>query len=542
MPQFLQIFWLSGNPVTSMPSVEQLHKAAQQALNQQNFKAAHQYCLQILQQQPQHADSYFLLGMIAAAMGQMNKSLQLVEQALALVSNNAEYQAQHAKILALLNHPSEATASAEKAQQLVSASDAVTLDTIGVVYSRLGQHRQAADLFEKVCQLRPNQASYWFNLAASARFNGNFEQARHAYEKVIALQPHHYAAHSSLSDLGDLSEQQNHIERLLKTRAACQSVDGQVHLGHALLKEYEALGQYPAAFDALTQGNQQKKQQLNYQSQDDQALFDAVIAAFEQQQEAVAQGYNTAEPIFITGMPRSGTTLVDRIISSHSKVMTAGELQNFGIELKRASATPSNRVLDPQTIAQASSLDPALIGERYLQSTRPQTGQTPHFTDKMPLNFFYLGLIARALPSAKLIWLDRNPMDTCVSNFRQLFALNFSYYNYSYDLLDTGRFYLQFRRLMNFWQQQLGDRLLRVHYESLVANPETEIRRILAHCELEFEPQCIDFHLNESPVSTASAVQVRQPINSRSIGRWKRYEQQTQALQQLLQQHQIIVD
>ncbi|GGA71126.1 hypothetical protein GCM10011369_11090 [Neiella marina] len=528
--------------MSSIPSIEQLHKAAQQALNQQNFKAAHQFCLQVLQQQPEHADSYFLLAMIAASMQQLTKALELVERALALAPKTAEYQAQHARILAQLNRPSEASQSAELARQWVSDNDALTLDTIGVVFSRVGQHQAAAKLFRRVCALRPKQPSYWFNLAASARFNGDFDEARQAYERVISLNPNHYPAHSSLTDLGDISDNHNHIERLTKTKTNCRSVDGHVHLGHALLKEHEALGQYDQAFAALSEANERKKYQLNYQSSDDQALFDTMIEAFEQRISNDLNGDSNDEAIFITGMPRSGTTLVDRIISNHSKVTTAGELQNFGVELKRACATQSNKVLDRQTIIKACQLDLAAIGKRYIDSTRPQTGHTAHFTDKMPLNFFYLGFIAEALPNAKLIWLDRNPMDTCVSNFRQLFALNFSYYNYSYDLLDTGRYYLQFRRLMDFWQQRLGDRLLRVKYESLVASPDAQIRRILNHCGLDFEPQCVNFHLNQAPVSTASAVQVRQPINSHSIGRWRRYDQQTQQLQQLLQQGGLTIE
>ncbi|RCU48740.1 MULTISPECIES: tetratricopeptide repeat-containing sulfotransferase family protein [Corallincola] len=516
------------------PSLQQLHLAAQQALNKQAFREAHQYCLAMLKLKPDHADAHFLLGMIAFSMQQMSKALGLIEHASKLAPANAEYYAQLARVQAMLNNSTAASATLEKAIAL-QPTDALTLDTIGVVYSRIGMHQQAAKYFQRCTALKPKNAGYWYNLAASLRFTGDFEQARDAYEKVISINPQLYAAHSSLADLGGIDASNNHIQRLERLMQQSKSIDGQVHLGHALLKEYEALADYEKAFKALSRGNQAKKKQLNYLIQHDQQLFDAMERAFADYQFDAAKGCSDDQPIFITGMPRSGTTLVDRIISSHSKVFTAGELQNFGVAMKRSANTTSKQVLDTETIAQAMNIDFAELGQTYINSTRPQTEGHRHFTDKMPLNFFYLGFIHSALPNAKLIYLRRNPMDTCLSNFRQLFALNFSYYNYSYDLLDTGRYYLMFDQLMKFWEKKLSDKLLCVDYEMLVAEPEQEIKRILTFCGLSFEKGCIDFHLNSAPVATASAVQVRQPMNSNSIGRWHRYKTQCEPLKALLQ-------
>jgi hypothetical protein len=233
-------------------------------------------------------------------------------------------------------------------------------------------------------------------------------------------------------------------------------------------------------------------------------------------------------------MPRTGTTLVERVLSSHEKVFAAGELPDFSLVLKRITATAGNMVLDPATLRAAAAADGGAMGEAYLQSTRPRTGHTAHFIDKMPLNFFYAGLIHRALPNARIICLRRNPLDTCLSNFRQLFATRFPYYRYAYDLLDTGRYYALFDALMAHWRELMPDHYREVHYEDLVANPEGEARKLLDFCGLEWDPQCLRFFENPTPVATASSIQVRSPLYSSSVGRWKHYAEELAEVTALL--------
>ena len=233
-------------------------------------------------------------------------------------------------------------------------------------------------------------------------------------------------------------------------------------------------------------------------------------------------------------MPRTGTTLVERILSSHSAVYAAGELTNFALAVKRAANTPSNRVLDVETLAAAANCDHAAIGAAYVESTRPRTGRTPRFVDKMPLNFLYAGLIRSALPAAKIICLRRNPLDACLSNYRQLFATSFSYYNYGYDLLDTGRYFLAFDALAAHWRRTLGGNYLEIRYEDVVDNTEREARRLIDFCELSWEPACLAFENNAAPVATASSAQVRRPIYRTAIDRWRKYEAQIEPLRKLL--------
>lgn len=481
-----------------------------------------------------HADAHFLLAMVAATAGNFHEARELIERAIELDGKRAEYHAQLARCLALLKREPEARAAAERAVAL-GAGDALTLDTLGVVYSRLGAHERAVEFFERATALAPQQASYRYNHAASLRFLGLFDAAERAYEAAIAAEPKLYRAHSALADLKRQTEEHNHVARLKRLLDEVgDDVDGELHLCHALAKELEDLERYEEAFALLARGKSKKRATLDYSIGTDREIFAAVESLFDRG-AAAGSGYDNDEPIFVVGMPRSGTTLVERVLSSHPDVFSAGELQNFGICLKRAAGTASNRVLDVETLRRASSLDSAALGRAYIDSTRPATGRCPRFVDKMPLNYFYIGFIARALPRARIVCLRRDPLDTCLSNYRQLFALGFSYYNYAYDLRDIAQYYVLFDRLMGHWARVLPGKVLELRYEALVTDQETETRRLLAHCGLEWDPRCLEFERNTAAVATASAVQVRQKLYASAIGRWRRYAAELEPARRVLE-------
>jgi tetratricopeptide (TPR) repeat protein len=462
--------------------------------------------------------------MVAAAEQRYGEAVEAIAAAVDREPARADYQAQYARCLALLKRETEARAAAERAHAL-DPRDPLTLDTLGVVWSRLSEHARAVEAFRGAVRAEPGNAGFQYNLAASLRFLGRFDEAELAYEAALRVAPTLYRAHSALADLRKQTPERNHVERLLGLLPGVPAdVDGELHLRHALAKEYEDLGDYDQAFAHLAAGKARKRRSLDYSVEDDLALFAEVERLFDARLLAApARGCPSEEPIFVVGMPRSGTTLVERILSSHSQVLSAGELQNFGVCVKRMTGTPSRRVLDTPTLERSTRLDFAALGERYLESTRPITGGKPRFVDKMPLNYFYLGLIRLALPNAKIVCVRRDPLDTCVSNFRQLFAVTFSYYNYSNDLRDLGRYYVAFDRVMTHWERVLGPSLLRVQYEDLVTSHEPQTRRLLDFCGLPWEDRCLRFHENAAPVATASAVQVRSPLNDSSIGRWRRY-------------------
>jgi len=472
-------------------------------------------------------------GVAAAERGRIGEGLELIRSALEADPADAEAHAQHGRFLSRLHRDREAVAAAERALELAPAAS-LTLDTIGVILSRAGLHERAIECFERAVAAEPSRASLHFNLASSLKFLGRFDEAETAYEACLGHDPRYWRAHSALSQLRRQTVERNHLERLEALLADGDlDADAELHLRHALAKELEDLGRHAESFVQLAAGKARRRATLGYAFERDRELFDALARLFAEPVAPPAPGTPADAPIFVVGMPRTGTTLVERILASHSQVASAGESQNFGVLLKRAVGTPSPRVLDVETIARSVSIDLPAVGRAYVERTRP-SGEKPRFVDKMPLNFFYLGHVARALPGARMVVVRRQPLDTCLSNFRQLFALGLSYYDYAYDLLDTGRYYLAFDRLMAHWHRVLPGRIHELAYEQLVADPPGETARLLGYCGLDWEDGCLAFERNPAAVATASAVQVREPIYARAVGRWRCYERELQPLVRLL--------
>jgi tetratricopeptide (TPR) repeat protein len=514
--------------------VTEWHKEAQRALNRRDFRLAHELCLKTLAAEPNHADALFLLGVIAAEHRNFGKAVEVIDRALALAPHNADYWAHRGRCLLSLHRPREAFEAAEKALQL-EPRDALTLDTIGVVMTRAGAHAEAIGPFRRAVARDASKAPYHYNLGASLQFVGELTAAEAEYRQALRLDQTFHRAWSSLAQVARApltAAEIATLERALEQPSI--DADAELNLCHALAKQHEDEGRYAAAFRLLERGKRRKAATLGYDFAADKTLFDAAARLPTALGDYAGSGHESREPIFIVGMPRTGTTLVERILSSHPRVFSAGELTNFGLVQKRATATASNRVLDEETLAAGPRCDFAALGAAYVDSTRPRTGHKERFIDKMPLNFFYAPLLRRCLPNAKIVCLRRNPLDTCLSNYRQLFATSFSYYNYAYDLLDTGRYYAAFHALTTLWRESLGKNYLEVHYEDVVDSTEHEARRLVEFCELPWDPRCLAFQDNAAPVATASSAQVRQPIYRSGLARWRHYERELTPLRNLL--------
>ncbi|AZZ97847.1 sulfotransferase family protein [Pseudoalteromonas sp. R3] len=521
-----------------MISIQQRHKNAVAALNQGQLETAHQHLVHLLRDAPDYADGYFLLGVINLQVGQLKKAVRLFEKALGLHSSD-EYRAQLTKCYALQGELALARQTAEQTNP-GSLTRALDADTFGVALSHVGLHENALAFFRQALQLTRNNPQYYYNFGVSAKFVGQFNEAEQAFEQALALDADHHRAHFALSDLKKATPDAHHIGRLQGAFERASSPESRLHLGHALAKEYQDLGKFNDAYQALQQGKAALHAARPFDHTGSEALFERIQSLSQAEPYDQHGGHSSREPIFVLGMPRSGTTLVERILSSHSDVMSAGELQDFGISVKRLAQTTSQTVLDPTTLEQAYQCNAQQLGQTYLDATRVVTGSHAHFVDKLPFNFFYVDLIRRALPNAKIVCLMRDPMDTCIGNFRQLFTINNPYYAYSLDLMDTARFYARFYHLMQHWKQLHGEQFYMMQYESLVDNPEQEISKLLAYCELSWQDSCMHFHLNDAPVSTASKVQVREPLNRRAIGRWKRFAPHTDAAKALLNEQGIL--
>lgn len=514
--------------------LEDWRRETVRALDRRDFKRAHGLCLQILTHQPETADAFFLLGMIAAEHRNYAKAAELIERALTLDPGRAEYHAHLGRCLVALRRPGAAFKAAAHALALEPA-DALTLDTIGVVMTHAGAHAEALEPFRRATEIDPGKAAYFYNLGASLQFAGRFTEAAESYRRALALDPADYRAWLSLAQVARAPLSPMEVATLEAVLASnTLDANAELHVCHALAKQSEDQGDFTRAFAYLQQAKTRKRREIRHSPDADSALFSAAAttAGFGTG-SALSPGCSSAEPFFIVGMPRTGTTLIERILSNHPSVFSAGELSNFSLVLKRAARTPSALILDPGTLVAGSKADLAKVGAGYVESTRPRTGHTRHFIDKMPLNFFYAGLIHRALPNAKIICLRRNPLDTVLSNYRQLFATSFSYYNYAYDLLDAGRYYIGFDRLARHWLETIPANYCEVHYESVVADTEKEARRLVDFCGLEWDPACLRFEENAAPVATASSVQVRQPIYRTAVERWRKYEKELQPLIEL---------
>lgn len=485
------------------------------------WREAHALCLRALETGAA-ARPLFLLGVIAAEHGNLAKAAELFEQAARLEPGVARHHAHLGRCLIAFNRQDEARAAADRALALDPA-DALTLDTIGVVYSRSGLHERALPLFERAAALEPANASFQQNLGTARQFAGDFAGAEQALRAAVALQPDLYRVWWALAQMSALRADDAAETRLEPLFPADPDADPDraLHVGHALARLAEDAGDPPRALAWLVRAKAARLREVAYDPARDTGLFAAARATAG----PPAPDAPDAAPIFVVGLPRTGTTLVDRILSSHPAVVSVGERTDFALILKRMARTPSPLVLDEATLAAAAggAVDLADAGRRYLEAVAPLAGAARSL-DKMPLNVVYAGLILRALPNARIICLRRHPMDAGLSNYRQLFATRFPYYDYALDLEHTGRYVAGFEALADHWAEVLpADRYLNFRYEDLVADQEGQTRRLLAHCGLTWDPACLAFHENAAPVATASAVQVRSPIHAGSVGRWKRY-------------------
>lgn len=505
-----------------------LEAEARAALRRGDFPVAAAAARRLVETNPDRPEGFFLLGIAAAEIGQIANAVPLIEAAVER-GPRAEHLAQLAKLLVLLRRDGEAADAAHRAMTL-SPADALTFDTVGCVLARLGDHEASMAPFEAAVTAEPDNLDYRYNLAAASGFTGRTGGARSHYEAILSRDPGNARAHYALAILSRQTAQANHVGRLEAALSAANNSADALRIRYALAKEQEDIGNTAEAFRHLSAANEAHKRSIRYDFAQDAAIFDAIEALFGSKPDAMVAGAGneSSAPIFVVGMPRTGTTLVDRILSSHRDVTAAGELQAMPLAVKHLAATPSRRVIDPETIAASARLDPEAIGDAYLaraeDHSRHAGAGTLRFTDKLPANFLYIGHIARALPHARIVCLRRNPMDTIWSNYKNLFASQSAYYAYSYDLMDTARYYARFDRLMALWDKIWPGKVLQLSYETLVEDQEGQTRRLLDHCGLEWDEACLSFHENSAAVATPSAAQVRRPINADSVGKWRSYE------------------
>jgi len=452
----------------------------------------------------------------------LDDALHQVEQTLNRAPQDARLHVRKAQLL---------LAARSRRDAIASAADVASMDGAGVqelhaaatVLTHCNATEVARSCLERAHRLSPGHPVVLYDLARSYFYANADEDAERCLAAVLRQFPQHGGALYLRSVLRVQTAERNNITDLERKLATGRGTPADMAATHfALAKEYEDLGEHPRVFAALLRGARLKRRLVNYRSDDETDAIRGIEVAFGTGQAgSVIPGCDDPGPIFVVGMPRTGTTLVERMLASHSEVESIGEFPDFPVLLREEVDLTAAAVRGEQlTPAQASvRIDFAALGRRYLEAAR-QLCNAQRFVDKLPYNALYCGHILKALPRARVLHLMRDPMDTCYAVFKTLFNQS---YSYSYDLNELADYYIAHRRLMDHWHRVLPEAILDVAYEDIVADPEREARRILVWCGLKWEPTVLEFHRSARDSTTASAAQIRRPVYAGSVGKWRNY-------------------
>ena len=399
--------------------------------------------------------------------------------------------------------------------------------------SHLGLPAEALPLGERAVALDPQLSDAWFIVGNARQFLGDVEGAQAAFDTVIEQSRSHVvAAYHALAHLRKWTVDRHHVHKLEKF--PCRTSAEACRVGYALFKEYDDRGDIDAAWDCLQHAAWVGRAMEGWNAAEEGRRFDAWTSAFPSAQPVEVDSRPRPGPkrIFIVGLPRSGTTLIERILVSHGDVQTIGEVNAFAIAARRVFRPNAPGLINPAIIAASRVADPLAIAADYTTHTAYLGDGSAYTIDKRPDNYEYAGLIRRAFPDAIIILMDRDPMDALFGAYKRAFAPGAHGWSYTFD--DLAAHYRHFRGLTAHWKATLGDAVIEVSLETLIERPEAEIRRLLDRCGLPFDDRCLRPHESAGAVTTASALQVRKPINAQGVGAWKRYERQLAPLRERL--------
>lgn len=523
------------SPTIGQDAAETFLDRIEAALGQGQIKDAEKLSREFIARHPARFEGLVLLGRALQKQGQLRAALEAALAARRISQGHPAAELLTIECLLQLGQ-SEPALAALRQLTLRAPGHSRLLQDVAQLYTHMNRHQEAEQCYSQAAALTPEDPGALYNWSTALTGLGRLEAAERCLDRVIELAPTDFDAYYNRSTLRRQTRERNHLAALeARQRAAGSDPAARVPVGYALAKELEDLGEYARSFVALRDAADCRRRALSYQVEADIDGMADIERCFNAQYVASrSDGYADSRAVFIVGLPRSGTTLIDRILSSHSAIESRGESSDLGTTVMRlASPARSKREL----IERTARLDPADVGREYC-ARLPSSART-HIIDKTPINFLYVGLIARALPQARIIHVRRNAMDVCYAMYKTLFRMA---YPFSYSLDDLGRYYLAYQQLMGHWRRLLGSRLVEVDYEAMVAHQETETRALLERCGWQWEKACLEFHRNEAPSLTASAAQVRQPIYSSSVGLWRQYVSELEPLASRLRRAGVAID
>lgn len=510
---------------------QQAFDKAETLLREGRLESAARLCRELAQAKPRALEPLRLLSWIEMQGGSIFAAQEAAETCAQLAPANAMVVAWAAEVAAEVGNLRRSSEHLDRVS-LLGSRDPAILGSIAASLTAREEHNEALSCYQQLLRHRPGDLQANLSVAYSARYAGNFELAEQCLQQLISQHPRFYQAYFALTQLGPASADHNHIEELeLTLSSSGGDTSARAFLGYGLGKEYEDIGENKRAFEHYQAGARAQRE-LYPRPPREAEIARKVISAFPGDMPANESSAGEGL-IFVVGLPRSGSTLVDRMLGAHSRVRNGGELRAFPFCAHRQLGLQPADVMSPQLLSDLDKLDSRALGSDYLDCLPTDWLRDGVLTDKNPLNYLYVGLIRKALPAAKILHIYRNPMDACFSSYKQLFAPGA--YLHSYNLEDLAQHYAAYTALMAYWRDLYPESLVELSYESLVADTEPELRRVLASLGLDWEEGVLDFHRRKAGVGTASFAQVRQPVYAGSVERWRLFAEPLQPLANALE-------
>ena len=504
---------------------------AGELFREKKFREAERMARDVAQQDPNNVNALRLLAKLAGEAEQPREAVALYERIVKLAPDFIDAWREYALALKNAWRVEEAIAAAKNALALAPDNPQLNVLWAGLC-AQSGDPAAAVAGFEQSLRLRPNSPGALLGHGHVMKTLGRQAKGIESYRKAIRLKPDFGEAYWSLANLKTFSFSNDEVAAMeAQVNGGHLEEDALVHFCFALGKACEDRREYDRAFEFYDRANRTQRLRVEYDPVQTQVDHDDIIRVFTPElfDRLRGQGDPDPAPILIVGLPRSGSTLIEQTLASHSQVDGTSELPELGRIVRVINRGGRNRY--PETVRTFTGADCTQFGRRYLEATQRHRRGKPRFTDKMPNNFALIGLLRLILPNARVINARRHPLDSCLGCYKQHFA---SGQTFTYDLIELGEFYLEYERLMAHWHRVLPGFVLDVQYEDMVADQEYQTRRLLEYCGLPFEPACLEFHKTERAVQTASSEQVRQPIYADSVHYWRHFERHLEALKETL--------